>query len=228
MPLIRIPGRAEGGVAAIEFALALPVLLILGLAGMETANYAIVHLRVSNIAMTTSDNAARIMDSIDESDVNELFLGAVLAGKSIQFEQKGRLILYDLEPSSDGAKQWIRWQRCIGNKAAAPSFGRPMTAEGLNITDGTEIYASNRVSLSPHPSSEAASTSTAIGPPGRQIAAQPGTAVMVVEIVYDYQPLIANSFLAGKAVNYVSAFNVRQRTNQGLRNAAKVTPKSCG
>ena len=76
---------ATSGLALIEFAFSLPVLLTLGLFGLETANFAMAHLRVSNIAMLTADNAARVRDSIDEADVIELFTGAKMTGASIDF-----------------------------------------------------------------------------------------------------------------------------------------------
>ena len=50
---------------------------------------------------------------------------------------------------------------------------------------------------------------------------------MVVEVVYNYQPIIPNSFLTGRQIRYESAFNVRQRVDQTLRNAARITPQSC-
>ena len=85
------------------------------------------HLRVSNIAMLTADNAARVRDSIDEADVIELFTGAKMTGASINFAQNGRIILSSLEPT-DGRtnRQWIRWQRCDGalNVASEPMAGR--------------------------------------------------------------------------------------------------------
>jgi hypothetical protein len=58
-----------------------------------------------------------------------------------------------------------------------------------------------------------------MGPTGNQIAATPGTAVMFVEVVYDYQPIVANRLLGTQTLRYTSAFNVRQRTDQALKNA---------
>ena len=71
----------------VEFALSLPVLTTLVLVGLETANLAMAHLRVSNIAMLASDNASRVRDSIDESDVIELLIGAKMTGDSIGFRR---------------------------------------------------------------------------------------------------------------------------------------------
>jgi hypothetical protein len=219
----------RSGVAFLEFAFALPVVLALGLLGLETANYAMSNLRVSNIAMLTADNAARVRDSIDEGDVVELLTGAKMSGSNINFAQNGRIILTDLEPTSTGGKQWVRWQRCDGalNYAATPAALRPKTSGGAVISNGTEVYNSDRFTASSAPSSEATASLASVGSGSNVISAQAGTAVMVVEVAYNYQPVIPNSFLTGRRITYVSAFNVRQRTDQTLRNINRVTPKSC-
>ncbi len=222
-------GDCRSGVAFLEFAFALPVVLALGLLGLETANYAMANLRVSQIAMLTADNAARVRDSIDEGDIVELFTGAKMSGNNISFAQNGRIILTDLEQNTAGTKQWVRWQRCDGalNYAATPAALRPMTAAGANITNGTEIYNTDRITTSSAPSSETKASLTSVGTGSNVISAGAGTAVMVVEVAYNYQPIIPNSFLQGKQITYVSAFNVRQRTDQTLRNINRITPKSC-
>lgn len=190
------------GVAFLEFALALPVLTTLGLAGLECANYAMANLRVSNIAMLTADNAARVRDSIDETDVVELFTGAKMSGGNIRFPQNGRIILSSLEPNTAGSGgsstgQYIRWQRCDGARVVTSIYG----AEGTG---------QNNASLQ------------AVGPPGNQISAAAGTAVMVVEVTYNYQPIISNAILGPRVIRYESAFNVRQRTNQVLSNVTNL------
>lgn len=220
-------GRCTSGVAFTEFALALPVLLTLGLFGLETANYAMAHLRVSNIAMLTADNAGRVRDVIDEADVVEVLIGSKITGDGIDFAQNGRIILSDLEPAPTGSRQWIRWQRCDGAMNVTSSYGRPITATGSVIVNGTEIYNADRTTASANPSSPTLSTMTAMGPAGKQIAAQGGSAVMMVEVVYRYQPIIPHSFLAGQIIRYESAFNVRQRSNQSLNNAGRIAPRSC-
>ena len=184
----------RSGVAFTEFALALPVLLALGMGGLETAHYALAVQEVSQIAMTAADNASRVRISIDEADVNDVLTGAKLVGQYINFPANGRIILSDLEQStSDTTKQWIRWQRCTGAKNVASSYGTPNTMSS--------------------------STMTAMGPSGNQIQAQASTAVMFVEVVYDYQPLISNFFAGGaRTLRTTTAFNVRQRTDQTMHN----------
>ena len=50
---------------------------------------------------------------------------------------------------------------------------------------------------------------------------------MVVEVTYDYKPLVIGSFLDNRRITYSSAFNVRQRTDQSIKNAAHITPRRC-
>jgi Flp pilus assembly protein TadG len=206
-PVLRRLGRDASGVAFTEFALALPVLLALGLTGLETANLALAHLKVSNIAVITADNAARVRDSIDEADVANMFIGAKRAGESINFTANGRIILSSIEPNAAGTSgastgQWIRWQRCIGAKQVTSSYG----VEGAGKTDATI---------------------QGIGPVGNKISAQPGTAVLVVEVNYTYQPLVSSRIFGARTITYLSAFNVRQRTDQALYNAGNMAKSTC-
>jgi hypothetical protein len=215
------------GLALTEFAFALPVLLTLGLFGLETANLAMAHLRVSQIAVLTADNAARYRDSIDETDVIELFTGAKMTGNSINFRQNGRIILSSLE--NNAGTQWLRWQRCDGALNIAPSYGRPRTAAAADILNATEIYNTDRQTPSSNPSSPAQSNipATGMGPTTQRISAQSGTAVMMVEVTYNYQPIIPNTFLSNMQIRYESGFNVRQRTNQSISNLTRTTPRMC-
>ncbi|WP_245409545.1 TadE/TadG family type IV pilus assembly protein [Allosphingosinicella vermicomposti] len=219
--------KSNRGVAYIEFAMALPILLMASLTGIEVANLVMSHLRVSNISMMTADNASRVRDSIDESDVVELFVGARTSGSSIGFTEHGRIILSSLETSDDGTKQWIRWQRCIGQKNVNSSDGRPMSKAGTAIIDGTEVLAENRTNQSAAPSHWEKQTITGMGPADRQIQAPGGSAVMVAEVVYDYQPVFFDNWLGDTEIKSIMAFNVRQRANQLIRNGGKIQPYSC-
>lgn len=233
MTIASLPGtmtrlRADqSGLALVEFALGLPILLTIGLCGIEATNLAIANLRISQIATTTADNAGRAGASsdpaaaMDEGDVNELLLGAKLTGASIKFAQNGRIILSSLEPTSDGTRQWIRWQRCAGEKRINSSYGVPRTEGNTAIRNGTEMSApSNQARSVPRNGSVA--TPTAMGPAGNQISASAGTAVMFVEVVYDYQPVVSESLFGPITLRYTSAFNVRQRTDNRLLNSGNL------
>lgn len=75
------------GLALTEMALSAPFVLTGGLWGVETANFAIVNMKVSQVALHIADNAARIGDTstlqdrkIYESDIEDLFFGAYIQG----------------------------------------------------------------------------------------------------------------------------------------------------
>ena len=48
-----------------------------------------------------------------------------------------------------------------------------------------------------------------MGPPGEEVIAQPGEAVIFVEVSYEYQPLVTGYFVNATTINAVAAFTVR-------------------
>jgi hypothetical protein len=196
----------ERGVALTEFALTLPLFLILMMGGLEVTNLALVHLRLNHIAESTADNASRVRSQMDENDVEEIFAGLQKEGAPIDFDNKGDVVLSSVEDNKQtGAKkgQTIRWQRCHGKKKNPPKYGKEGKGKSDNaLKDG-------------------------IGPPGKQVGAQPGTAVMFVEVSYDYQPMIFERLIGSRKLRYESAFNVRERTELGITNVRGKPVKSC-
>lgn len=199
--------RCASGVAMVEFALSVPILLFLLLGGLELANLMITHMRLSQIALTVSDNAGRVRTGIDESNIYEVFEGANLIGRDLDFANRGRVVLSSLEPnglSGTNAGQRINWQRCFGALAVAPRYGR----QGAGSTD--------------------ASLAAGMGPTGNKITAGASTAVMFVEVSYQYTPVLFSG-LSGAVgtIRYESAFNVRERTNQTITNTQSLAVRSC-
>ena len=93
--LLRRLRRASSGVAMTEFALGAPILLTAGLWGAEMANYALINMKVSQLAEHIADNGSRIGDSgtlqnrkIYESDINDIMYGA-------QMQAGGGMDLFD-------------------------------------------------------------------------------------------------------------------------------------
>ena len=132
--LLRRLRRDERGVQLVEFAISLPVLLTLGLGGIEVANFAIASIRCSQIATMVADNAGRVRDSIDEADINETMIGAKEIGKGVKFAENGRIILSSLEQNAAKNGMWIRWQRCSGAKRVDSSYGTPAAMTNSTLT----------------------------------------------------------------------------------------------
>jgi Flp pilus assembly protein TadG len=181
------------GVAMTEFALSAPLLMAAGLWGVETANQAIVQMRINQIAVLIADNASRIGENsllgkaeIYESDINDVLYGAhIQGGDSFAFYSHARVILSSLEVVPDTEdRQYIHWQRCMGKLPQTSSYG--------NAGDGID------------------GSLPGMGPPGQEIVAFDQEAVMFVEVAYVYQPLIANAFTTAGTLKATAAFNVRE------------------
>lgn len=207
-PLGRL-GRDQRGVAMIEFAYALPLILALGFGGLEIANLAAAHLKVSQMGMMVADNAGRVITRIDEADINEVFDGARQIGASIDFAANGRIVLSSLQPNTKATNdplhgQWVNWQRCTGG-----------------LTTVNSKYAAQDKGKAD------ASLKDGMGAIGRRIKSLPGTAVMFVEISYTYQPLL-QGIISPRRIRYESAFNVRERTEHNISNTKTLPLNSCG
>ena len=199
--------RDTRGLALIEFAFAAPIFLTLVLTGLELSNLALAHLRVSQMAMTVADNAGRVSSGIDEANVYEVFAGAEVIAKGLDFAPNGRMVLSSLEDNGEKgnkAGQVITWQRCWGGDTTVnPAYGK----EGDGASD--------------------ASLKNGLGAGSSKITALDGTAVMFVEVTYQYQPLVSTGFFTAPTIRYESAFNVRGRQNNAISNTQNLTVYSC-
>ncbi|GAB5489429.1 MAG: hypothetical protein Pars2KO_29990 [Parasphingorhabdus sp.] len=199
------------GLALVEFAFVAPIMLTLGLTGLETAHLAATHMQVSQIAMLAADNASRARESIDEADIREIFTGIDLTGDSIIFSENARVILSSFEhngKSGSSAGYWIRWQRCYGgNSKYSSSFGvENDTSE--NSPDAPLNYNANLES--------------GMGPTGNKLVTAGLAGVNFAEVVYDYKPLVSERFFGPITIRYNSAFVARERDDHILKNASGI------
>ncbi|BBC73061.1 conserved hypothetical protein [Altererythrobacter sp. B11] len=201
--------RDESGLALIEFAYSLPILMVLGLGGIELANYAITHMRVSQLAISLADNSSRFKEElvgsnpiIREYDVEQAFMGAEKQASGLDFAEHGRMILSSLERNSSGG-QWIHWQRCAGEAPYSSTYGEE--------DDGK--YGTGM---------------TGMGPPDRRVAAEQDYAIMFVEVFYDYQPIAFGELLPSGPIHKIAAMYVRDdRDLSKIYASPGVTPATC-
>ena len=198
--------RDARGVALLEFGLSLPIVLTIGVLGIETSNFALTNMRMSQITMNLADNISRVgeasklaLTKLRESDINEAFQAARLQGNSYGLTTNGRLVLSSLEQNS-GKVQYIHWQRCTGLKAYNSTYG----VQGAVVPTGMGPAA------------------------GPKITAPADSAVMFVELTYDYRPLFLNTILSGKQLRYTAAFLVRDKRDlSGTGISADATAATC-
>lgn len=197
----------QSGLALTEFALSLPIMMMLSVSFVELGSYINAYTRVSQIALSVADNTGRIRQTIDVTDVDASMIGARIAGENIKFAENGRIILSMVEVNGltgSNAGQKITWQRCFGAKNVSSSYG----VENAGATNAT--YAAG------------------FGPTGNKIQAATGAGLMFVEVVYDYQPLFPvgdtlSKTLGGKRIRQIAAYPVRERSNNTLYNGSGIT-----
>ena len=107
-----------------------------------------------------------------------------------------------LASANVGGSTTTRWQGCWGNGAFTSSYG----VAGNGQTD-----ASMKDGMGP-------GTTAAT-----KVKAMSGTAVMFVEVAYRYQPIVSDEIFGPKIIRYTSAFNVRERTDQAIKNAGNLS-----
>lgn len=203
--LARTLGRDRKGLALIEFALTLPIILTLGGWGIELSSFALSNLRVSQYALNLADNASRIgtragaVQQLREADINDVLQGTRLESAGIGLTTNGRVTLSSLEnvrQSYDSQRvSRIHWQRCIGVKSGTdydPRYGTTTTNAGTTDT-----------------AADAGTPKADMGETGQKVTAIDDGGVMFVEVGYQYKPLFGNMFMNPQVIRYTASFMVR-------------------
>lgn len=201
--------RATSGVALIEFAYSLPLLVTLGFGGVEVANYAVTNMRVAQVTATLADNASRFSEEVvgrqsrmREVDVEEAFYGAQSQAGNLDLKGHGRVILSSLELNAQNG-QYIHWQRCWGGAPYTSSYGKEGDGEHGQSVQG-------------------------MGPPDQLFRAAANLPVMFVEVTYDYQPLALGLFIPKLPIHKIAGMYVRDdRDTSQLFPTDGITPSRC-
>ncbi|MGN6374693.1 MAG: TadE/TadG family type IV pilus assembly protein [Sphingomonas sp.] len=183
--------RHRRAVAITEFALALPILIMLGITGGEYANYITTQMRVSQIALMVADNGSRMgadsngATAVSENNIQDTFTGAEIQSSNLDVKANGRIILSQLEPVASPnttSTYKISWQRCYGSKAHKSRYG---------LQGDTNL--------------------TGIGPSGHQVTAADYNATMFVEVYYEYKPLFSSRLVPTTHIDQIASMAVRDR-----------------
>lgn len=189
---------SSSGVSTVELALTLPFILSIALYGIEVAYMNAVDMKLSEIALSLADNASRIgqtdnsvvTPTVSEGDINEVMSGAQAQADGLEFGTRGKIILTSLERDSATGKQYIRWQRCYGALRRQSAYGNASTRNGLT---GTPLAG--------------------MGSGSTKITASANSAVMFVEIYYQYEGLLGTMFVGNPVMRKEGAFLIRDNRN---------------
>lgn len=104
--------RCDRGNVVVEFALALPVLLLMLLASAELGRFVLLNQKIDRVAVTMSDLVARA-ETINESELNDIFNAAAQVAAPFDLNERGRVIISSVI-NEDGEGATIAWQRAGG------------------------------------------------------------------------------------------------------------------
>ena len=224
--------RKDGsGLAAIEFALGAPMLMVLGGYGVEVANLAISNMRVSQYALQLADNAARIgvnsglsTFQVREADINDVMQGLRLFSGNTDLGMHGRVTLSSLENTQQtwdtAPAQRIHWQRCMGKRGG--------TTGGVDDTAYDSAYTTNKTDGTVAAKANQGTDATGgIGPTGAKINAPTNSAVMFVEVNYEYQPLFGSLFVSKTRLHYTASAIVRDKRDLSQIASNSGTAATC-
>ena len=141
-------GRCAAGNVAVEFALAVPVLLFLMMGSAEMARYVLLHQKLDRVATTVSDLVSRA-ETISESQVVDIFTAVDQVAEPFDFADLG-LVIVSSVTNPDGTGPVIAWQRSGGGAYSATSAlgvqgATPVLPTGFVVREGetaiiSEVY----------------------------------------------------------------------------------------
>jgi len=99
----------EGGVAALEFGLVAPFLILLLLGGFEVSRYILVVEKVEKVAFSIADVAAQY-DPDEGTDVGQVFAAVEQIMSPFAMDTEGRVILSSVFKPEDSDQPQVRWQ----------------------------------------------------------------------------------------------------------------------
>jgi Flp pilus assembly protein TadG len=118
MPTVRRLRRLlshEGGVAAVEFSLILPILVVLWIGGVEVTGALSVDRRLNNLAASIGDLVAR-SKKVTHNEVDDIF--DLAPGALFPYSANGIALRVTAVKVDDTGKATVAWSRAEGSKPA--------------------------------------------------------------------------------------------------------------
>lgn len=112
--------KTESGIAAIEFALMLPVLLTLFLGGFEMSRYVLIHQKAEKVAYTVTDVTTQF-DSVTNAELAQVLTAATQLMLPYTFGADGVVIITSVYQSGTVNPPVVKWRYTGGGTLARTS-----------------------------------------------------------------------------------------------------------
>ncbi len=140
--ILSVFSRAQGGVAAVEFALVLPALLAILIGGFEISRFIIVNQKLDHVAYTTADVVAQ-ETSVTQAQLADVMNAAAKIMDPFAFGPNGVVIVSSVyQDPTDGPV--VLWQSSGGGTLERASHvgevGDPaVLPDGFNLNDTDNV-----------------------------------------------------------------------------------------
>jgi len=198
------------GVSIIEFALMLPLLILIGATGLEMINYVLANQKIERIASITADNIARNTLRPSERSFVDSFAAVNDIGKPFDVLADGRVIITGVVGVQEAGRVVgkVVWQRCSGGLPGRRSRVGSQPADPGRWAEGPTATLPNNIPLLQN------------------------QMVVVSEVSYRYTPLVSlaqlQGFTGSDIINQTSVFVARGQVFTSITPVTGVTPATCG
>lgn len=142
---IRNVFSCQRGVAATEFAVALPFLLVLMLGSIEISRYVIIHQKLEKVAYTIADVVSQ-SDTVTIAQLNQAVLAAATIMEPYEFSPNGVVFISSVYKNGNNTPT-IRWQYS-GGGVLSRSSEIGINGAVASLPNGLTLNASDNVIIS--------------------------------------------------------------------------------
>jgi len=138
--------RDDRGLAVMEFAFALPVLVTILLGCFDAARFVLINQKMSRVASQSADLVAQL-DVVTEAEIDDLFIAAESTAEPFPLDTEGKVVISSIfRPYSPAdAVPSIVWQRETALGLLATSHlgpegqSSPTLPEGFSLRNGENV-----------------------------------------------------------------------------------------
>jgi Flp pilus assembly protein TadG len=199
----------QHGVSIIEFALTLPMLVLVGAGGIELINYILANQKIERIASITADNVARNTLAPSERSFTDTFAGVNEIAAPFDFDPNGRVMMTGVIGVAQNSVVVgkVVWQRCSGQLPGITSAVGSQAADVTKWAEGPDAVLPSNITLLQN------------------------QLVIITEVAYRYDPMISLAQLPSTAESGIlrqrSIFVSRGQAFPSVTPSTGVTPALC-
>jgi Flp pilus assembly protein TadG len=141
---LRALGRDRRGTLAVEAAMAVPVLAVLLLGGIEITRFVLLNQKLERTSATVADLVSR-SEKLYAAELPTVFMAAGFTFDPFDLADDGRVIVSSIYKTS-GTPARVVWQRAYGAGSGSSTFGvqgaNAVLPAGFIVRDGENVIVS--------------------------------------------------------------------------------------